>query len=343
MPTVSNAAPDVRHRPATRAAVLPGLLLAGAAAAAGYLVNRWAGAASPLIVAVVLGVLFTAAGGRRPWMQPGLRLAATTVLRAGVVLLGLQLILADIVRLGAAVIMVVLVSVAASFLVTHWAARRLGLSPARSLLVATGVAICGASAVAAMNQVADGEEDDVVTAVAVVTALGTLCLAVLPVLGLLLGLDDRMLGSWAGASVHEVGQVVAIGGIVGGGALSAAVVVKLFRVLLLAPLVAAVAVHRRSTRHAGDTGRTPPVLPWFVAGFVAMMAVRSTGWVPGGVLSVASTAGTVLLAAAMFALGTAVDLKAIARGGRRAIVAGAIGSVVLAAVSLGGLALVDLP
>ncbi|MEV6692825.1 putative sulfate exporter family transporter [Micromonospora sp. NPDC051196] len=321
------------------ARLLPGLLVAGVAAAVGYLVNHWFGAASPLVVAIVLGILLTACGGYRPWLQPGLRFAATMLLRIGVVLLGLQLVLSDVVELGIGPMAVVVLGVAVSFVATRWVGRRLGLSADRSLLVATGVAICGASAVAAMNQVGDGEEDDVVTAVAVVTVLGTLSMVALPVLGVLFGLDDVLLGLWVGASVHEVGQVVAIGGAVGAAALSAAVVVKLFRVLLLAPLVAAVAVERRSARRTSGDVRKPPVLPWFVVGFVAAALLRTTGWLPTGVLDVGSVAGTVLLSAAMFALGAAVNLRAVARGGRRALTAGTVGTVVLSTVTLAGLTL----
>jgi uncharacterized integral membrane protein (TIGR00698 family) len=320
--------------------LLPGLLAAGVAASVGYLVNNWFSVAGPLVVAIVLGILLTASGGYRPSLRPGLRFAATTLLRIGVVLLGLQLVVSDVVGLGAWPIVVVVLSVATSFVVTRWVGRLLGLSAARSLLVATGVAICGASAVAAMNQIAEGEDDDVVTAVAVVTVLGTLSMVALPVLGLVFDIDDMLLGMWAGASVHEVGQVVAIGGVVGTAVLSTAVVVKLFRVLLLAPLIAAVALARRSAGSAGGDLRKPPILPWFVVGFIAMAALRTTGSLPAGVLTIASAAGTVLLAAAMFALGTAVDLRSVARGGRRALTAGAVGTVVLAATTLSGLALI---
>lgn len=319
------------------ARLLPGVLVAGVAAAVGYLVNQRFSAASPLVVAIVLGILFTAAGGYRSWSQPGLRIAATLLLRIGVVLLGLQLVLSDVVALGVWPMAVVVLGVAVCFVVTRWFGRRLGLSANRSLLVATGVAICGASAVAAMNQVGDGEEDDVVTAVAVVTVLGTLSLVAMPALGVLVGLDEVLLGLWVGASVHEVGQVVAIGGAVGAAALSAAVVVKLFRVLLLAPLVAVVALGRRSGGRAPNDVRKPPILPWFVVGFVVAAVLRTTGWLPSGVLGVGSAAGTILLAAAMFALGAAVDLRAVARGGRRALTAGAVGTVVLSSVTLVGL------
>ncbi|MDQ7908037.1 putative sulfate exporter family transporter [Phytohabitans sp. ZYX-F-186] len=317
----------------------PGLLVAAGAAAAGYAVNRLASPASPMVVAIGLGILLRAAGGYHERLRAGLGIASRALLRTGVVLLGLQLALADIRRLGLGTAAVVLAGVAACFVATRWFGLRLGLSPARALLVATGVSICGASAVAAMNQVADGDEEDTVTAVAVVTVLGTLCLALMPLLGLLLGLDETTLGLWTGASVHEVGQVVAIGGMAGTAALSAAVLVKLSRVALLAPLVATVTLARR--RGTGETGPRPPILPWFVAGFVVMAALRTSGLVPDPVRHAAATTSSLLLAMAMFALGTAVDLRGLAQRGGRALVAGALGTALLAGLSLAGLTLTN--
>ena len=76
----------------------------------------------------------------------------------------------------------------------------------RALLVATGFAICGASAVAAMKDVADGDDDDTAVAVALVTLCGSIAIFVLPALRGPLGLDVSAFGTWAGASVHDVGQ-----------------------------------------------------------------------------------------------------------------------------------------
>ncbi|MEE6259377.1 YeiH family protein [Plantactinospora sonchi] len=344
MAVVEQARVDVRAPTPTRprpAATLPGLAIAALAALLGYAINRLASPVSPMIVAILLGIAVRSLGGHRDWMRPGLTFAAKGLLRAGIVLLGLQLVAADILDLGFGPIAVVVTSVAVAWLATRWVGRRLGLRPATALLVATGVSICGASAVIGMNEVADGEEEDVVTAIGVVTVLGTLCLVLIPGLGLLLGLDHTLIGLWAGASIHEVGQVVAVGGAIGAAALATAVVVKLCRVALLAPLVALVATGRRTATPTRDGRRSrPPVLPWFVIGFLAAMAVRSTGLLPHAVVTVLSAVAGMLLAAAMFAVGTSVDLRTVTRGGGRALATGAAGTLVLATASLGGLLLV---
>lgn len=318
--------------------LLPGLSLVAAATAVGFVVGEFVPAASPLVVGIVLGVLWRSVFGQVAVVAPGLRFAATWLLRAGVMLLGMQLALGQVVHFGLPVLLVVLVSVAVTFLVT----RRLGelarLGEARSLLVATGVSICGASAVAAANTVADGDEDDVATAVTSVTLLGTLAIAVFPVLALVLGLDDTQFGILAGASVHEVGQVVAIGGAAGAVVLHAAVVIKLTRVVLLAPLVMLLGAHRR--RSDVDSAVRPPVVPWFVAGFVVLMLVRTTDVVPAPLVSVTSWFASLLLCAGMFGLGAAVDLRAVLRSGGRSLAVAATGTTLLVTLSAVGVLLV---
>ena len=180
---------------------------------------------------------------------PGLRTAAGPVLKLGVVLLGLDLVFPDILALGFKALLVVVAVVAITFFGTRWAGRRLGISDDLSLLVATGFSICGVSAIAAANGVIDADEDEVAFSVALVTLCGTLAIVVLPPLRGPLGLDDEQFGAWVGASVHDVAQVVATSSTAGSIALATAIVVKLTRVMLLAPLIAGIAVtHRRGGR-----------------------------------------------------------------------------------------------
>nr|WP_240897694.1 putative sulfate exporter family transporter [Kineococcus vitellinus] len=288
-------------------------------------------------VAVALGAVLRSTGAfHRSW-SPATAFASRRLLRTAVVLLGLQLPLSQVAALGPGGIALVLGTVAITFAGTRLLGRLLGLSPARSLLVATGFSICGASAIAAVRPATDADEQDTATAIALVTLCGTLAILVLPLLRVPLGLDAQQFGAWAGASVHDVGQVVATGDRVPG-ALATAVVVKLSRVLLLAPLVALVALQRRRT--AGREGAPrPPLLPFFVAAFVLAVAVRATGLVPGAVLDGAQHVQSVLLVAALFALGTGIDVPHLLRTGRRSIALGLLSWVLVALVALAGVRL----
>jgi uncharacterized integral membrane protein (TIGR00698 family) len=315
----------------------PGLAVTAIGTALALAVNRLVPPLSALTVAVVLGVVV---GSALPAATgEGLRWAMRRCLRLGVVLLGLQLGLASVLDLGAGTLVAVALTVALAFGGTLLLGRLVGVSRGLGLMVATGFSICGAAAIAAMDSVTRTDKRDVATGVALVTLYGSAAIALVPLVGRGLGLSDELLGAWAGLAVHEVAQVVAAASPAGAAAVSVAVVVKLSRVLLLAPMVAGVGLLARRDG-ADDGGRRPPLVPLFVLGFLAMIALRSTGVVPAPVLSVAEVVTTVLLAAALFALGTAVRPGVLLRTGRRGLVLGALSTVLVALVAGGALALV---
>ena len=326
--------------------MLTGLALAGGAVSLAWIVHGVVDSISPLVVAVVIGVVYANTIGVAETFRPGLQFAAKRVLRVGIVLLGCQLSLTQLRRVGGPGLAIVAVTVAATFFGTRWVGRRLGLSPELSLLVATGYAICGASAIAAVEGVAGGDEDDVAYSIALVTACGSLAIVVLPVLGRLFGLDAVDYGNWVGASVHDVGQVVAAATPRGAVAVQAAVIVKLTRVVLLAPLVAGLTVARRHRPHDTATSATskgglrparrPAIVPLFVAGFLSMIVLRSAGALPAGWLGPIKTVQTTLLGAALFGLGTGVNVARLRRVGGRPVLLGAISWVLVAGVALAG-------
>jgi uncharacterized integral membrane protein (TIGR00698 family) len=336
---------DGGHGPEPRASLVPGLAVAAAAVAVAWAAHQAVASLSILTVAVVLGVLAANAGLLPRAARPGLQFAARQLMRAGIALLGLKLAFGDLLALGWTTLVVVVAVVGATFSGTRWLGRRLGLPGDQPLLIATGFSICGASAIAAMSSVTRSDEDDVVASVALVTLCGTLAMAVLPLLHGPLGLGDVAFGRWVGASVHDVGQVVAAAHTGGATALNQAVVVKLMRVALLAPIVTGIAVaRRRGERSAADTDvpadrRTPPLLPPFVACFLVLAALRSTGWLPGPLIEHALEADELLMAAGLFGLGTAVDVRRLVRTGGRVIGLGLASWLLIAGVSYAGVVL----
>ncbi|MFF5701603.1 YeiH family protein [Streptomyces sp. NPDC012794] len=332
----------VRHVSRETPTPWPGLGMAAAGVLGAWGVHQLLPGVPMLTVSVVLGIAVAHLPGVRTVVRgparPGLSLAGRRLMRIGIVLLGLGLGLDQVLRLGWSTVAMVCAVVAATFCGTVWLGRRLGLPGDQPLLIATGYSICGASAIGAVSEVSGSDEEDVAASVALVTLCGTLAIAVLPLLQGPLGLSELAFGRWVGASVHDVGQVVATAQTAGPGALGEAVLVKLMRVALLAPLVAAVALSMRARRRGVRTssGRRPAPVPLFVAGFLVAAALRATGLLPGAALDWAHTAQEALLAAALFGLGSAVHLPTLARTGGRAAVLGLGAWVVVAGVSYAG-------
>ena len=215
----------------------------------------------------------------------------------------------------------------------------LSLSWTQRFLIGCGFSICGAAAVAAADGVIDADEEEVLTAVALVVIFGTCMIPVIPLLSRAIGLSDTDAGMWAGGSIHEVAQVVAAGGAIGGGALTVAVVVKLARVVMLAPVMALVSVRARRVSRGGDV-RRPPLVPLFVIGFLACAALRTTGVLPDAFIASAKFTQTALLTAAMFALGAGVNIAALRKVGIRPFLLALISTAWVACVALAGVLLV---
>ncbi|RFU20530.1 YeiH family protein [Geodermatophilus marinus] len=341
-PSAAGVHPAAVHRgpEGGRWHTLPGLTLCAAAVVTSFVVQRVVPSVSVLIIAIGLGVLLANVVRLPATVQPGLAFSAKRLLRLGIVLLGLQLLLGDVLGLGTGMLGVVVAIVAGGIGSTLLVGRLLGVGATQRLLIACGFSICGAAAVAAVDGVVDADEEEVVTAVALVVLFGTLMLPLVPLTAAGLGLSEHVGGLWAGGAIHEVAQVVAAGGTMGAGALTVAVVVKLARVLMLAPVIAAVSWQRRRQPAGGPEGRRPPLVPLFVVGFLAMVVVRSTGIVPGAVLHVAGAVQVGLLSAAMFALGCGVRLSSLRRVGPRPLLLALVSTVVVASVSLGGVLLI---
>lgn len=326
--------------PVQRLSPGPGIALSLAVAAVSILASTALPGVSALVIAIAVGILAANLTTLPRVLTPGLSFAAKKLLRVGIVLLGLQVVLGDLLALGIPMLLVVVVVVSGGIVGTVLIGRALRVEKGLTLLVACGFSICGAAAVAAAAGVTDPEEEHeerTITAIALVVLCGTLMIAAVPAVAALLQLAPETAGLWAGASIHEVAQVVAAGGALGGAALSIAVIVKLARVLMLAPVMAVLSLQQR--REGAADGKRPPLVPLFVLGFLAMVLLRSVAPLPGSVLEVGALAQTALLAAAMFALGTGVKVRTLLQVGPRPLALAALSTLLVATLALVGVLL----
>ena len=332
---------QTRHRLDTRRQALsntlgPGIVAAIVLAFASRALSNVSGI-SALTIAVIIGVILGNVPFPTERLQPGLKFVAKHVLRVGVVALGMRLSIDTIGQLGIGVILTIVATVTATFFGTQALGRRLGVSGPLSLLVATGYSICGASAIAAMQGSSDADEEEVALAIGLVTLAGTIAMFSIPVLGELLALSDDQYAIWAGASIHDVAQVVAAGSQRGSAVLATAVVVKLTRVILLAPLVTGVSISRSRKAPTGEARPAP--IPSFVAGFLLFVAIRSTGTVPDSIIDATKWVETLLFTIALVGLGASVRSDRMRELGGAPLLLGALASGIVAAVSLGAVLL----
>ena len=326
----------VTHASAARyRGLLPGILLSTAVAIAALAVQRLPGMGflSPLIIAAVIGIACRCFFEVPSQAKAGVVFSAKVLLRFAIILLGLQLSIGHIVQLGWAGIVIAGIAVSATFLFTVWFGRLVGANRKLVELLAAGTSVCGASAIVAANTVTQADEEDVAYALGCVTFFGTLAVIVYPIAMAAIGLSEREYGLWTGSSIHEVAQVVAAGFQGGPDAGGAATVVKLIRVLMLAPLMV-VLVWLKSRSKADDRATEGASVPGFVIGFAALVAFNSIVSVPPIVTQMSGQIVMFMLTVALGAIGLLTSFGGILSRGFKPLAVGAASTVFIAVLCL---------
>jgi uncharacterized membrane protein YadS len=224
-----------------------------------------------------------------------------------------------------------------------------------AVLVGTGTAICGGSAIAAAAPVIDAEDSDTTYAFSVIFAFNLAAVFLFPALGALFGLSDHGFGLWAGTAINDTSSVVAAAYAWSEKAGDYAVIVKLTRTLMIIPVTlvlgilarrgafdptptagAAVSGEGAALSGSGKPGR-PRVarLPWFIFAFLGASLLRTIGIIPEAAGKDIADFGVVLIAVALAGIGLSTDLKRIARSGWRPLALGLLVWAAVAASSLG--------
>ena len=325
---------------------LPGLGLIGAIVAVAFLINDIQPAVSPLALCVAFG--FAAANfGRWPsFAAAGTSLASKKLMRIGVALLGAQVSVVSLKAIGVKGVLTVLLVVTLTIFGILALSKLFKMSGELGLLIGVGFGVCGATAVAAIRPQTRASEEETSYAIALISLCGTLSIFTLPFIGHLLGLSDQTFGAWAGAAVHDVGQVIATASVWSDEAVQSAVVIKLARVCMLAPIVLILSIrHRRYLTSVAlqnekdgveiSTQKNKvPLIPFFVVGFIAVAIIQNTFDIPEGIHSTVVLLSKVLLGAGLVALGSSVRWKSIRAIGPRPMVMGLFAWVIVAGVAL---------
>ncbi|WP_257547229.1 YeiH family protein [Sphingopyxis sp. DBS4] len=354
MATVPLSAAAIRRpRTARIERIVPGLALClgvtGVAFALAGIEQRLFGEVwlEALVLAILIGTAIRSIWTPPARWLPGIDFSAKLLLEIAVVLLGASVSAATILAAGPALLIgiaaTVFLAIGASFAI----GRLLGLPRRMATLVACGNSICGNSAIAAVAPVIGADSDDVAAAIAFTAVLGVGVVLGLPLLGLALRLSELQYGAFAGLTVYAVPQVIAAATPMGATAIQMGTLVKLVRVLMLGPVCLTLSIlaprlcedgtelARLASAERRKANRLPihHLVPWFILGFLGMIAARSFGLIPQAALAPIAGAATLLTVVSMAALGLGVDVRTVAKAGGRVTAAVVLSLLVLGAIS----------
>jgi uncharacterized integral membrane protein (TIGR00698 family) len=342
--------------------VLPGIALCGIVTSAAYALEAgervivgkaWLEA---LVLAILIGTAVRSMWTPDAKWHAGIVFSAKYLLEIALVLLGASVSASTILTAGPALLFGIVGVVASAIFLSFGIGRLLGLPTRMALLIACGNSICGNSAIAAVAPVIGADSDDVAASIAFTAVLGVVVVLCLPLLGIALGMSGVAYGALAGLTVYAVPQVIAAASPLGVVAVQTGALVKLVRVLMLGPvcLVLSLVAPRLALQVvpddeivAGAVGNKrlgiAHIVPWFIVGFLIVVACRSLGLIPSGAIVPISRIATLLTVVSMAALGLGVDVRTVARAGARVTGAVVLSLIGLGGISFGLLALLSMP
>lgn len=291
-----------------------------------------------MLLALLLGIAVSFLGEEGKAVE-GIGFTAKTLLRLGIALLGVRISVEMTAQLGLPIVLLVVGAVIATIAFGLLISKFFGYQWRFAFLTAGSVAICGASAAMAISATLpkdDRSEERLLFTVMGVTVLSTMAMIVYPILANFLQLGDVAGGIFLGASIHDVAQVVGAGFSISEQTGDTATLVKLIRVAMLAPVVIIASLLIRRYTEAPEDGKRPPILPFFVLGFLALATLNSLGLIPTLVADALSTASRWLLLIAIAAVGMKTNLKQVLSVGGAAIALIIVETIFIASVTLGG-------
>lgn len=297
----------------------------------------------PLSVALLLGLAWRAVVAVPESQRQGIGFSAKTLLRLGIILLGVRLNLDLVLQAGPKILLLDLTVITTGLVGITWLGRRLGLDPTLACLIAVDSSICGASAVAAAAPTLRARDDETALVIPMCSLIGTTAMLVFTFVQQVHPFSDTRYGLMSGAVLHEVAQVMAAVNPVPS-AIEVGTMTKLTRVVLLVPAVFGLGwwmARQQGGRAARAHAAVPK--PWFVLGFLVVGVVNTVAFhlptvsharlqaLDGWMLDAANG----LMAMAMAGMGLQVDFARLRENGLRTVATAVLGWLALATIAAG--------
>ncbi|WP_191560160.1 YeiH family protein [Metabacillus idriensis] len=286
-----------------------------------------------LVIAMLLGMLWRAAVGAGEPVLAGASFSSKKLLRLGIILLGMRLNLADLYHAGLGVFILSFIIILITIPVVYGLTRLLNVDKKIGILTACGTAICGAAAVVAIAPLVKASDEETAVSAGTIAILGTAFTLIYTFAYSLLNLSPQGYGAFSGGTLHEIAHVVAAASIGGTESEDLAIIVKLTRVALLLPAALIVGILFREKKTEEECSSLP--FPWFILGFLFVSGIHSISIVSDEAAALIVSFSYLLIGMAMAGLGLSVNILTFKNLGKKPLIAGLIGSVLLSFVGYG--------
>lgn len=246
------------------------------------------------------------------------RSASKYMLQASVVGLGFGMNLHESLKASSDGMLMTIASVTGILILGYFLGRLLKIDSKLAHLIASGTAICGGSAIAAISPITRADDNQTSMSLAVIFTLNAIALFIFPPLGHMLGLSQEQFGLWSAIAIHDTSSVVGAGSAYGEQALMVATTVKLTRALWIIPVALASILFFP----VEEGTRRKITIPWFIFMFIAAMIINTYLPINPAVTKGISIVSHKTLSATLFLIGSTLSVSAIKEVGIKPVILG---------------------
>ncbi|WP_166082743.1 YeiH family protein [Erysipelothrix anatis] len=280
----------------------------------------------PKIGAATLAILLGIALGNTLFKQNiwerGTGFTEKRFLEVSIVLLGLSVTTQTLIDLGINAFLFVVILMALTLAFVYFLAQKMGFSKNFAILMASGNAVCGSSAIASVAPSIQASRDDKGSSITITNLLGTILMLGLPIIATTLFTSDTQIGALLGGTIQSVGQVAGAASSISKPVFEYAMIFKIIRVLMLVFVVLLwgyVAGKDVPSNSQKVERKFSQFVPWYILGFIVVCILNSMALVPVEIAQPLSNVSTFLEVSALAAIGLRLNIRVLIQSGRQLI------------------------
>lgn len=249
------------------------------------------------------------------------------LLQASVVGLGFGMNITESLKSGSEGMLFTIVSVVGVVIMGIAIGYWLHINRKTSYLIASGTAICGGSAIAAVAPIVKASEQEMAVSLGVIFILNAIALFIFPPIGHYFELSETQFGTWAAIAIHDTSSVVGAGETYGPLALQTATLIKLTRALWIIPLalITMLIFRDKSSKIS---------IPWFIFLFIGAMTINTYCTIPQQLTDSLLWIAKKGLVITLFLIGASLSINAIKSVGIKPLILAIALWIIIGASSL---------
>ena len=252
------------------------------------------------VLALMLGIIFVSIKSHRNLIAPSL---GTKLLQAGIIIIGLTTTSSTAINLISEFFLQVSLFVIAVFLIGILLAKAFKINNSLGLLISSGTAICGATAIAAIAPIIKSKPKELLIALSIIFIFNAIAIVAFPLIGQSLEMSYEQFGVWSAMAIHDTGSVIGAAMSYGGNSAEVAATLKLGRTLWLIPLIIFLSISNNENAKVK--------LPIFVMIFILAIFMGSIFNIKDEILVVFNHLSDALIIAALFCIGSQINFDSI--------------------------------